>query len=1388
MADWQDVGDSDGWADVGWEDVKPKQASMWDAVKQAGATAGTAMDYAISVPAGALASVFSQEEGDKIFRQMEANRAYRQQWANPENLPTSMGQDLAGMAATAPLQVLGMMGGPAMKGTDLVSRGESLPRAMTATGVEAGLTAAGVGPMAAARTFGGRAAIGAGTNVALGAGADAATQFLAEQEATKKAYDPYDVHRRATEAVAGGVLQGAFGERPISKPATKLDIIRAQTEAARPVDQPKTGQMNLFDQFDEGMATPYDAGMMGVSEPISPKLQRRQMELPFGEERGPLNVDPQGQVFRGDVRDPMAQIALEQQGRAFEWELGQGTIPEGLPKGEPLPFLQEGKMAPLPEVSRIGEPFKIPIKQRGGVNPEVFREGFEKVKEFGEYTLQLLGRQNGPEVRIFDKQGNDIGGVSTSAKYTGREQNLEADFTKVIPQHQGKGLAEAAYKFLADTGSDIKQSATQLPEGRKMWEGFEKRGVSKGGYIPKGQRGALLIGEKTGIENALTKTEDDTFIPKNPNVTQALEQALAEGKDGKQWNYLQSGSTSTAMKSGSAAIKAASEIVQNAVKRADLAIRNWVFPAERALKGLPRESIIELAALFKEEMFKGERFPADILANNLSVKELKAYTAMRDLFDDTLAAQNAARVAKGQEPITASEAYMSSRWKGDFRRPVKDAKGKLVWYLADSTKLGLEAQSKALKKQFPDLVVDKSLDHTVRSSTSKTDLQSMYSTMLDILGRDDPAIQKIAQAIEEQTVAEGSLTLAQEKHLKGKGNIRGFMGDRPGVGVEIKGKTFYKKADPLKQSLAMFQQQIQYAKNAYKWSEMQKAADDIKGLVSNPELQAQQPNNVKYIREYFKNAIGHGESAAMRAIDDSLRKGLGFSPEIINKGVGGLKSFFILQKLAASAGYTIANLIQTSNVLPSLALLYSKGYKGNPITAMAVGLPAGMMMATAHYLKSVGGEYLSKLPNQFMKDAIQYAEDNGVTARSVYDESPLSSSFSRIGQVANIAAKTMTIPETFVRSVAFMTYAQMLKDSGKFKDMSKLFQMAEEYVNQSMVDYRETERPMVFAKLGATGNFLNTLQTYPMSFYNQWALMTKEASKGNVVPFATALALQYGIAGAMGLPYFDDTVKLFSYIRDNFVPTGVWARMQKSPFLSNPKLWLVENVGNAALWGALSDWSGIGMTSRVAAPGVGAMLQSPAGPVMDIAKQVGHVGSAIMDPSKGKLAQAAMSVAPVGLQGALETSPMMEGLTYNKRPNGTEVSIKSKDLAARKGGYERTPEEVAMRRFGLRSQKEVVARELAYETSEANRMLDVKSSELVGKYYDAIRQGNAEKANQLNTLYYNLTGKGLVTSQMEEQIKEEMYTDVEKLSRKGSTPQKMLNIVRMDKLMEQHKQ
>lgn len=1200
------------------------------------------------------------------------------------------------------------------------------------------------------------------------------------------------------------------------------------------------GQMNLFEPEVEGRGiSPYEAvpgdwridenGMpikadlsmdvQNMQNPLQRNLWGDELETPnFGRDPNaplPMDRDLFGYEKMSEPvvarTDPEAAIPLTEAIDSMGWAQRRGALKK-TKMGREMQASGELETAKM-DAERLGSAdrgFNARMRKQGGaIDPDVF------LKDFPEFVASTIKDAGGKLKALYRGVQGDYGDVERpmlgtlgEGIYLTESKTLANNYAKNRQGETG-GLVKSAYvdmrnPFEIEMGSPEHRGLLLGDRGtRKAFsdnlkaQGFDGVVVKNGNElkevmafspsqvqnafstpasrIPKSQRGGVYFGKnEVALENSLAKSADDTFIPENPDVAKAIEKAKTE-KDGKLWTYAQSGATSAAMKSGSSIIQAASRIVQNATKRADLLVRQTVFPAEKAIQRLSKQEVIDLGAILKDEMFSGKRFDGDVLVKNLSAKQLEAYVQMRDLFDKTLDAQNAARLAKGQEPITPHEAYMASRWQGDFRQPVHDADGKLVWYLAAHTKAGLDVQAKALTKANPNLVIDKSKAHTVRSQANAS-LQSAYTTLLDVLGRDDPAVDAIKKIIEEQTIVDGEMALAQEKHFKEKTNIRGFVGDRPGK-------------DGAKETLAMFQQQIQYAKNGYKWSELQKAAEDIAAIVSDKDLQATQPNNVKYVREYFKNAVGMGEARVVQAMNDTLREGLGVSPQLLNNAIGNMKSFFITQKLVVSMGYMASNILQSANVLPYLTDLRVHGVKGNPLSAVSTGVLAALPMAMSHYMGSAGMKYVDSLPTQFLKDAFRYAEDNGVTARSVYDEAPVEDSFNKTKRyVINPAQKVTNFAETLVRSTAFMTFAEFLHSSGKYKTQSEIFQKAEELTNMSMVDYRETERPLAFSKAGAAGNFANTLQTFPVSFYNQYAYMLGQVKKGGIagaLPLLTMLAVHYGMAGMMGIPGFEDTEKLYKWIRDNALSDSTWNKAMKSPFFSDPKMWMVDNWGQGSVYGALSDKTGIGMTSRVAAPGGGSMIQAPGGPVLDIAGQVGAVASAVADPTNTtKLGQAAMKVAPVGLQGLLETAPFMKDITYVQRPDGSTVFMRNSDLKDRRGGYERTPEEIEVRKYGVRSQKEVLTRDIAYSTSQANQALTKKSGELIDRYYDAIRRGDTKKVKELATLYMDISGKEISSTALDNQIKEEWYSEIEKQNTKTGTPRQLLNAAKMNKLLE----
>ena len=93
-----------------------------------------------------------------------------------------------------------------------------------------------------------------------------------------------------------------------------------------------------------------------------------------------------------------------------------------------------------------------------------------------------------------------------------------------------------------------------------------------------------------------------------------------------------------------------------------------------------------------------------------------------------------------------------------FRQAIRDADGKLTWWLSDTTKAGLNRQKEALLAEFPNLVAKPEDAHVLQGHGSGKDLKMAYTIMLDTLGRDNPQVRKcslpdVAIRVQERPLA-----------------------------------------------------------------------------------------------------------------------------------------------------------------------------------------------------------------------------------------------------------------------------------------------------------------------------------------------------------------------------------------------------------------------------------------------------------------------------------------------------------------------------------------------------------------------------------------------------------------------------------------------------------
>lgn len=811
----------------------------------------------------------------------------------------------------------------------------------------------------------------------------------------------------------------------------------------------------------------------------------------------------------------------------------------------------------------------------------------------------------------------------------------------------------------------------------------------------------------------------DNYIPDDPDVNQALAKSRGEKDSNLRFNSLQSGGSLTAEKTGSTLIGTITRLYQNANKRAELAIKNIVTPVESLLGKVIKTPDVEiLSEVFKREMFKGTRYTAEQLQQSgISSKVIEAYQGMRKMFDAALQAQNEGRVAKGMRPITGIDAYMASRWQGNFRLPVYSTDGKLIWYLAGRSKREVSNALEYLKSKGIEIDESKTSMKSVRYhgiGKGKPDVIEAYQAMLDILDPNDPRVGDIKSVMEEATGREAFGALGQSKHFEEKGNIRGFVGDRP-----------WKKTR--EDAVDFVKEQLQYAKNAFRWSEVNKISEKSKVLLSDEVLNKEQPRNVSYAREYAKNQLGLNDTAWIRQMEDSFSKALGVDKSYFYNTVGIGKSLFYMQKLGANVGYMMANLIQPVFTTAAHRMLSREGYKHNAAYTMA----AGLSDASGALLREINPK--AKIPmTKIGEEAYQYAKDNGIIARSQFDDIQQLDRPAPIRMLENTLGRTISAPESIARGTAFMSFVHHLDQSKKFTDRTELFQRAEELTNIWMIDYRTAERPMIFDRMGLVGESLATLQTFKFGYFNQLHLLAQKAVKTkDFTPLAVFLGVQYALAGVNGMPGMDELDDAWELLKSQ-LPDSAYAKVKDL----GVKSFAIQNLDTSLAYGPLSSTTGVAMNSRFDMSNVQDFAFDSLFPfIADMYKQGEAVTKAAFRPNSETAMQAAMAVTPTGLQGALETNT--DTFKGPQTQEGRQIYYRANDPDT--VSAKRTKEEETLRALGLRSVPEAMSSELRFRENKMEKETTARKKEIAAKVTQALRT-NPEKVQEYFDDYIALEG------------------------------------------------
>jgi hypothetical protein len=1005
--------------------------------------------------------------------------------------------------------------------------------------------------------------------------------------------------------------------------------------------------------------------------------------------------------------------------------------------------------------------------QRGAVNMDIFDSSYEREKRLPNgIVLKFKGDETMPEVKAY-KEGVEVGKLQLNTKNymnPSAKENLRAGWvdTHGAPK---QGIAPAMYKFAAELGNDIVPSNVQTVHGKAMWERFKADGTAmwnmrQGVVIPKGQRGSidpdlLSLGLATRLRNTIDQMRGPSPLTAKEQILknsvgdlifkgEAPEKIIADAmkeQDGPAlWTNVQSGLPLAADKANSSLMRGISRWLSYAEKTTKLQVEQKVKPVEKALGGLNKDDITGVMDVMRAEMFNKQTYsPEQLRAAGLNTKQLDAYSKLRQAFNDVLDTQNAARAKLGKKPITPENAYLASMWDGNWHLPIKDANGKLVWYIKAEKKGEVLQAVKWLKENHPELSTDlKPTYHPENISTRlPRDVMGAYQDMLSFFDGEDAAM--IRDSFQNYTAERAYKWRQHDVHFENKANVRGFLGDRPWL-------------SPEQNAYAQAKAQVRYLKDAYEWAPKQEALANIKEVMSSPELNATQPNNMEMSKAYVGQAMGLSRNM-FRAPEQAIAKALSTSPAVLGKYVSTLKTFTYLQQLGLSGGYMIATPLQSFLLGP--ALHWKLSNEGMPHNALVT-----MAKAMNDFTLGISGE-----PGPGMtkvgREALAYAKENGIISSNLFDE------YADIGEhrvttaLKNSVGLTISAPERIARLATFMSFVHHLDASGlKGKE---LYLKAEDYTNHTLTNFHRSARPLVVDRLGQMGELAYTYKSPIFNMFNNLSMFARDGLKtGRWGPLSSALAMTALMAGPMNLPGANELAdaldifkgmvakgapQLYPHV-EKIEPREAW--IGKMAELSASDNSLEATVGRIGQGGIVSAATGAQMASRFSAQT--GDVSNPLGNIAPAAtelRELASIGKVGLHRNTTTLAQAAYDNSPPMVKGAIENLvPQFKG----PKQGDKQVYVRPSDVKGAQGSYARDTKgadglagklgltEETMRYAGLTSQKEATAKNNNFLVNQAKgRSQDARDAAMT-ELFDAVRRDNKTDIKRYALSYVNNHG------------------------------------------------
>lgn len=211
-------------------------------------------------------------------------------------------------------------------------------------------------------------------------------------------------------------------------------------------------------------------------EPLPGRARPEQLELPLLRESALERQAREEGLAWNERAQEAPTVSREQAFRDMEARRAEMEQADAIRRQTDFQFEPEGNY-PMP--SQRGP--ILPRNQRGAINPEVFVEGFRKIKDVTEKGLRLVAKSNDQhgrkllEITAFDpKTKQAVGYVSFEPTQRGLEPVIEPANTFVKSEFRRRGIATEMARFAEEMGNDIARSNIETPSGKGFWSNRQR--------------------------------------------------------------------------------------------------------------------------------------------------------------------------------------------------------------------------------------------------------------------------------------------------------------------------------------------------------------------------------------------------------------------------------------------------------------------------------------------------------------------------------------------------------------------------------------------------------------------------------------------------------------------------------------------------------------------------------------------------------------------------------------------------------------------------------------------------------------------------------------------------------------------------------------------------